>query len=184
MVKPTNKGSSARNTGETAQLGTFPKFFALHYRYLLKCCVKILGNIEDAEEVVQETFMRYHLKGQEFRGDSSLRTYLYRIAVNLCINQIRKSRSKKSTPLHLCRDIEDAPMPERELIWTVERTLRALKPSLRIPLVLHEMEGMNCREIGDVLEITESCVRSRIFRAKKRLKSMLEREGISEGAFE
>ena len=83
----------------------------------------------------------------------------------------------KSVPLHLCGDIADSPMPEQELIWTLESALRTLKPSLRNPLVLHVMEGMDYGEIGRILKMSESGVRSRVHRAKKHLKKRLEREG-------
>ena len=134
MVKPEDKDSAAPNPGgpnpgDPREMDAFPEFFALHYGYLLKCCVKILGNMEDSEEIVQETFIRYLRKGHRFRGDSSVRTYLYRIAVNLCMNEIRRYRKRKSTPLHLCRDAADSPMPERELMWTVQRALGTLEPS-------------------------------------------------------
>ena len=84
MVKPEDKDSTAPNPGGAESRGgripggpnpggagemdAFPEFFALHYGYLLKCCVKILGNMEDSEEIVQETFIRYLRKGHRFRG--------------------------------------------------------------------------------------------------------------------
>ena len=73
MVKPEDKDSAAPNPGgpnpgESLEMDAFPEFFALHYGYLLKCCVKILGNMEDSEEIVQETFIRYLRKGHRFRG--------------------------------------------------------------------------------------------------------------------
>lgn len=183
MVKPEDKDSAAPNPGgpnpgEPREMDAFPEFFALHYGYLLKCCVKILGNMEDSEEIVQETFIRYLRKGHRFRGDSSVRTYLYRIAVNLCMNEIRRHRKRTSTPLHLCRDAADSPMPERELMWTVQRALGTLDPSLRVPLVLRVMEGMEWAEISGILKISESGARSRVFRAKKRLRARLERDGV------
>lgn len=164
--------------GESREMEDFPDFFVMHYGYLLKCCVKILGNMEDSEEIVQETFIRYLGKGHRFRGDSSVRTYLYRIAVNLCMNEIRRHRKRTSTSLHLCRDAADSPMPERELMWTVQRALGTLKPSLRVPLVLRVMEGMEWTEISGILKISESGARSRVFRAKKLLRARLERDGV------
>ena len=68
MVKLEDKDSTAPNPGEPGEMDAFPEFFALHYGYLLKCCVKILGNMEDSEEIVQETFIRYLRKGHRFRG--------------------------------------------------------------------------------------------------------------------
>lgn len=177
-LQPTNRSSSAPDLDE---IGDPAELFARYAQDLLRCCAKILGNPEDAAEVVQETFVRYFRKREQFRGDASIRTYLYRIAVNLCKNEIRKhhrTNRTKSVPLHLCGDIADSPMPERETIWTLESALRTLKPSLRNPLVLHVMEGIDYGEIGRILKISESGVRSRVHRAKKHLKKRLEREGV------
>lgn len=176
-LQPTDRRSIARNLDAIGDPG---ELFAQYHQELLRCCTNILGNPEDAAEVVQATFVRYLRKREQFRGDASIRTYLYRIAVNLCKNAIRshnRANRTKSVPLHLCGDIADSPMPERESIWALEAALRTLKPSLRHPLVLHAMEGMDYGEIARILKITASGVRSRVHRAKRYLKQRLEREG-------
>ena len=158
--------------------GSLPGVFARYHRDLLSCCTKILGNPEDAEDVVQMVFLQFHRKGHQFRAMSRLRSYLFRIAINQCRNEIRRQKSRRHVSVDYWDAFEDTSSRDTEMIWLIEGAITKLKASLRIPLVLHEMEGMSYSEISGILSISETGVRSRIHRARKKLRRYLEKEGV------
>ena len=136
-----------------------------------------------AEDLTSETFYRAMRALDGFRGDASIKTWLLRIARNLYLN--RKRRDDRSQSLD---DLEDRGMnaeareldPERRLIReeegeAIRRALRSLPEDDRSILLLSAEDELSCREIAEVLDISLTAVKTRLFRARRRLAGLLEK---------
>ncbi len=163
-----------------------------HQNKVYSLALRMVGNEEDARDMAQEAFIRAFNSLTGFRGDSKFSVWLYRLTSNICIDFLR-SRAKKRTVsmTWIDEEGEDAGeleipdetwSPERELERrmtreSVRRGLDSLSPPYREILVLREINGLSYDEIASVLGIEEGTVKSRIFRARKKLCDFLIKEG-------
>ena len=143
----------------------------------------LTGSDADAEDVAQETFVRAFRGLGRFRGESSFKNWLYRIATNVARTHLGK-RTRQGPVWD--RRVEADDVSERQLTDQAEtaedsvirrdaldRALSTLSEDLRMPLVMHDVEGLEYREIAQVLNVPIGTVMSRIFRARKRLQPLL-----------
>jgi RNA polymerase sigma-70 factor (ECF subfamily) len=146
----------------------------------------LVNDAADAEDLTQEIFVRAFRAIGRFRGDSSFRTWLFRIAVNVARTHLGR-RSRWRVPWRGPRDPEDdassmpydSPSPEdleSDIVRrdAIDRALATLSPDLRNAVTLRDIEGLEYREIAKVLDIPIGTVESRIFRARQRLRPLLE----------
>ncbi len=152
---------------------------------------RMTGNSEDAADMTQETFIKAYNSLSSFRGDSKFSVWLYRIATNVCLDFLRSRSRKPAISLSVeDEDGEEAQLeisdesqsPERLLERdltrdAVRRGLKALAPEYRQILLLREIQGLSYEEISDVLSLETGTVKSRIFRARKRLCAFLLEDG-------
>lgn len=194
MAESPQIGSAADEAALVAQAkaGSYPAFEALVSRYekkIYRLGMNITGNAEDAEDVLQETFLKAfeHLAG--FREDARFYTWIVRIAVNEALMKLRKRRSDKTVPLDapvedaegevMPRDFADwKPNPEQLMAQTeLERILRdaaqALPATFRTVFLLRDVEGLSTEEAAEMLGITPGAVKARLFRARLRLREEL-----------
>ncbi|MBI4753333.1 sigma-70 family RNA polymerase sigma factor [Candidatus Desantisbacteria bacterium] len=148
--------------------------------FVYNISLKITGNSHDAEEVTQDIFMKIYHKLKTFRFCSSFKTWVYRIAVNTAINYQRSSIKKESQRVDfetIALTVSDDKATAEDNIIKQEDSaqldslLQALKPEHRVCLILREIEGLNYREIANILEIPVNTVRSRLKRAREALMS-------------
>lgn len=155
------------------------------YNYILR----MISNRDDAEDLALEVFVRAFASIKNFRRDSNLRTWLYRIATNLCIDKYRRYGIERKMLVPLERednDGESSPMelpdtsfePERlfdqkELKDQVHRAIAKLPDKLRAPILMYDMEGMPYEQIAETLGCPIGTVKSRIFKARTQLRRML-----------
>jgi RNA polymerase sigma-70 factor (ECF subfamily) len=145
----------------------------------------MIKNPEKAEDVAQETFLNLHRHGRRFRGEARFSTFVYRVAANAALNRRRslgrrRARIEKLTQRQAAgddlptspRDPEDA-TAGAELSAHVREALEKLSPSLRLPVVLYDLEGLAYGEIAKILDVAEGTVKSRIHRARKALREEL-----------
>jgi RNA polymerase sigma-70 factor (ECF subfamily) len=161
----------------------------------------ILKDRDEVDDVVQETFTKAWLRIASFQGDSGLYTWLYRVAVNGCKDHMKHRRRRPAESLEALSGqpgepqaafaSSDAPILEgierRELRLRVRAAIARLPERFRTVLSLREIEGMAYQDIADVLGLSLGTVESRLFRARKRLRALLEEgppagRGASEGA--
>jgi RNA polymerase sigma-70 factor (ECF subfamily) len=127
---------------------------------------QILGDRTEAEDVVQEAFLRVFRSIRKFRGDASFYSWLYRIVVNVC-----RDRGRRVTPVTVPLDEErDAAGAWGETRLLVAALLPRLSEELRVPLLLYEMVGMSYDEIARELKIPIGTVRSRLSAARKQFR--------------
>ena len=141
------------------------------------------ANDADAEDVAQETFFRAFRALGRFRGESSFKNWLYRIATNVARTHVgKRSRQGPVWDRRVEADdvVDHALIDERETAEDsvirrdlLERSLSTLSDDLRTALVLHDVEGLEYREIARVLKVPIGTVMSRIFRARQRLRPLL-----------
>jgi RNA polymerase sigma-70 factor (ECF subfamily) len=147
----------------------FSQLVDQHRARILRLCQRLLGNLEDAQDVAQETFLQAHVGLEGFRGGSRLYTWLYRIAVNRC-----RSALKRRGPAWEALDEalpDPGPTPERSLSQRerdgrVDRALQRLSADLRVVVVLRDGLGCSYAEIAEVLDVPLGTVKSRISAAR------------------
>lgn len=164
----------------------FETLFRKYQTYVYNISLGMLANTDDAADVTQETFLRLHRNLDSFRGDSTFSTWLYRVAVNLCITEIRRRGRSKFQYLEDVLHDEEAPL-ESELApgpdeamelaedrRVVHQALRMLPPDYRAVMVLRHFQQLAYEEIAEVLGLSLSQVKTRLFRARKLFKERFE----------
>jgi RNA polymerase sigma-70 factor, ECF subfamily len=174
---------TAAREGDAAALEALLVRYQPHlYRFGLRMC----GNVEDAGEVAQESLISMARSLPEFRGDSSVSSWLYTIARRFCI---KKRRRSKFAPTHeesldapgtgaAQRLADPSPGPEqrasnRELAAALTRAIDALDPRQREVLVLRDVEGLSAPEVAKVLGVSVEAVKSRLHRARVEVRKQL-----------
>jgi RNA polymerase sigma-70 factor (ECF subfamily) len=162
-------------TEHPADLTAFEALFASHGARMKSVALNMLGNRSDAEDAVQEAFLRAYRSRSTFRQDASLWTWVYRILLNTCRDMGRRRVSHGETPL----DIEEGVVEPRArdadhpLRLALTRALDELAPIYREVFVLCEVEGHTHREVAAILDIPEGTSKGRLFEARQRLKARL-----------
>lgn len=148
-------------------------------------CAHLLGNCSEAEDMAQATFLKAYRNLGRFQPQAALYTWLYRIAVNTCLDHLRRPffesifrRSSNGEEIVLDHP-SSAPSPEknfenRQLQVALQKALEKLSPKLRAVIVLKEIEGLSYEEIAITLEISIGTVKSRISRARGELQVVLQ----------
>ena len=159
---------------------TFEKIVQEYQSLVVNLCKNMTGNKEDAEDLAQEIFIKVWEKAEKFRGDSSLKTWIYRIAINSSLNYTRKQNFK--TFFQSIESVFDLGSREKdpsqalegaEKINMVSQAIRQLPENQRIALTLRTYKDHSYAEIGEIMDISISSVESLIFRAKRNLKKKL-----------
>jgi RNA polymerase sigma-70 factor (ECF subfamily) len=164
----------------------FEQLVVRHQQRVFRLLMRMMGNREEAEDVAQETFLSLHRHGRRFRAEARFSTFVYRVAANAALNRRRslgrsRARIKKlATRQAAGDDLPQAPRnPEDataglELSDHVREALQRLSPSLRMPVILYDIEGLAYAEIAKVLGVAEGTVKSRIHRARQALRVELQ----------
>lgn len=153
-----------------------------HGRALYRLACRMTGSPADAEDIVQEAFIRAHRQLRTFEARAGVSTWLYRIAVNCAIDHLRARPRRQTTPLERW-DTEvpvpcEAPRPDdlvfaREVRGRVRRALDGLTDEERAAFVLRHYHGCSMREICDVLGLTVNAAKQAVFRAVRKLRIQL-----------
>jgi RNA polymerase sigma-70 factor (ECF subfamily) len=159
-------------------LRAYERLYALYGTRMKNTARNLLGNAVDAEDAVQETFLKVQRSISSFRGQSSFVTWTYRILINTCYDARRGRLRKKEVAND---DSEDSLRPEPRapgghpsLRLALERALAGLTKHQRDVFLLYEVEGFRHAEIATMLEITETASKNTLFQAKKNLRQTLE----------
>jgi RNA polymerase sigma-70 factor (ECF subfamily) len=171
-----------------------------HSRKVFRLAYRMTGNRYDAEEVVQEAFLRAYQKLQQFAGNANFGTWVYRIAANYAIDRIRQRGSEDSRRQPPGRPSEDgvevdpvavvadpAPSPERlaessQLGAKMQEALATLTPAERTAIVMRHWEGCAIGEIAAVLKSNTNATKNTVFRAVAKLRKALEPFAQGRGA--
>ena len=163
-------------------LAAFEELYRQHAGRLYSVACRMVGNPSDAEDLLQEIFLAAHRKLDSFRGESALGTWLYRLATNLCLDHLRSKAARTS---QLTGALDDEPgladagtrgLAEQTLTrMDLERALAQLPEGCRAAFVLHDIEGLEHREVAEALGIAEGTSKSQVHKARLRLRALLGR---------
>jgi RNA polymerase sigma-70 factor, ECF subfamily len=163
-------------------LAAFEAIYKAHAGRLYSVACRMLGNPADADDLLQEIFLAAHRKLDSFRGESALGTWLYRLATNLCLDHLRSRAARTS---QLTGTLDDEPgladtgsrrLAERTVDrMDLERALAQLPEGCRTAFVLHDVEGLEHREVAEALGIAEGTSKSQVHKARLRLRAILGR---------
>ena len=162
-----------------------------HSAYVYRLAYRMTGNKEDAEEVVQEAFLRAYQKLRQFAGNANFATWVYRIAANYAIDRLRQRKNEdarrelpprvvegepETDPLALVKD--RAPSPEQlagsvQLAAKMKEALGTLTPAERTAIVMRHWDGCGIEEIAAVLKSNTSAAKNTVFRAVQKLRLAL-----------
>jgi len=170
----------------------FEVVYRAHAGRLFGLLTRMTGSAQDAEDLLQDVFVHAHRKLASFRGESSLGTWLYRLAVNQCLDHMR---SKQSRVARATGSLDDdgaaepaaaAPaLPEAIARIDLERAIAQLPDGCRAVFVLHDVEGLDHREVGAALGISEGTSKSQVHKARMKLRVLLRgTRAVPRGALE
>jgi RNA polymerase sigma-70 factor (ECF subfamily) len=152
--------------------GAFEEIYRLYGERMKSIAYHHLGSISDAEDAVQETFLKVHRAAASYSGEAALSTWIYRIVVNTCYDLLRKRKRRPDEspidelPVPLQRSASSVDDAKR---LTLHKLLGALPPQRRTVFTLFEIEGLSHAEIAGILGITEGNSKWILFATKKQL---------------
>src|SRR6201988_2287983 len=178
------------NRARAGDMEAYEKLVRQYDRQVFRIEQHITQNREDAQDVVQDAFLKAYEKLDQFQGNSKFYTWLVRIAVNEALMRLRKRRTGKMVSIDedieteegsVPRDLADwAPDPEQnysqsELADILRKTIQGLPPGFRIVFVLRDVEGLSTEETAESLGLSIPAVKSRLLRARLQLRERLSR---------
>ena len=172
-------------------VNAYEALVAAHEKNVYNLALRMTGNPADAEDMAQEAFLKAYRSLSEFRGDSKFSVWLYRIVSNVCLDFLRRQKRRQTVSLSVeddegeetQLDIPDLAQSPEELLErrmtreAVQKGLALLPPDHRQILLLREIQGLSYEEIAQALQIEVGTVKSRIFRARKKLCAFLLKDG-------
>ena len=161
-------------------LPDFDELYEQHAARLFNLAWRMAGTRADAEDLLQEIFLQAYRKLPDFRGDSAIGTWLYRLAMNRCLDHLKSRQSRASgatssldeefMPKELRSRPTDEPGPRK---LDLERAISQLPEGARAAFVLHDVEGFQHQEIAQILGITEGTSKSQVHKARLKLRALL-----------
>jgi len=160
-----------------AEPGTFEDLYRQQASRIYTLACRMAGSPEDGEDLLQEIFLQAYRKLGSFKGESTIGTWLYRLAQNHCLDYVR-SRQAKMKKLTDSLDMETAaePAARRETPIArldLDRAIERLPDGCREAFVLHDIEGLDHKEVGALLGIAEGTSKSQVFKARLKLRGIL-----------
>ncbi len=155
----------------------FESIYKAYSGFVYNVAFRVVNNIDEAEEVTQEVFLTVYRKLKSFKFKSSLKTWVYRIAVNMAIDYAKKKSKQQdhtvlyenNNKLNKTIDSVSEEIEREEQKKTISTLLEALSPDQRACIVLRSIEGLSYQEIAESLNININTVRSRLKRAREKL---------------
>jgi RNA polymerase sigma-70 factor (ECF subfamily) len=174
---------------QNGEVSAFNQLVQKYRQSLFSIIYNMTGNREDATDIAQEVFIKAFQSINQFRGQASFYTWLYRIAVNSSITFIKRAKKQRFINYETIDEtLVSSEILEyftaktktekgallKELQEKLNEALQKLSPKHRIVVILHEVEGMNHKEIADITKTSEGTVRSRLHYAKRMLQAFLQ----------
>lgn len=190
VAEPPSEESILVEAARGGDIGAFESLVRRYDRNVFRIAQHITQNREDAEDVVQDAFLKAYQNLKQFQGQSKFYTWLVRIAVNEALMRLRRRRPERMVSIDedvkteedsIPREIADwSPNPEQlytqsELKDILGKTIQGLPPSFRTVFVLRDVEGLSTEETASALELSVPAVKSRLLRARLQLRERLNR---------
>jgi RNA polymerase sigma-70 factor, ECF subfamily len=166
--------------------GAYASLVRAHARSIFAICLGMLGNVHDAEDAAQETFVRAFRQIGDLRGASQFRPWTARIARNLCLDLLRRrKRGSEALATHAAgqsnpgnhAEPHEARLLREEERHKLERALLRLPENYRAPLMLYYFDGHSTENVAKMLDLDPATVLTRLSRARRELRRMLQEQG-------
>ena len=192
-IPPADDDAGLVTRSRQGDLDAFEQLVIKHQKRMLNIAYRLIGDYDDACEVVQDAFVSAHRNIKTFRGDSKFTTWLTAITVNLSKNRSKQMISRQGNEAYSLDDpVEtndgevtiDPPSKDPSVLDRLERSdvqsrvhdcIKALDPAFREVLVLRDLQDLSYEEIGNLLKLHGGTVKSRLFRAREMVKDCLKR---------
>lgn len=167
-----------------AKAGDQAAFAALFTRYerrIYAFVYRMMGNADDAADLTQETFLKAYRALEKTDADLNVNAWLHRIASNACLDVLRRRQrlrwlpwehSKHDAPSSRAEDDPVATLVEDELQRAVQRVLDRMSARNRQAMILREFEGLSCEDIGEIMGVSRSAVKSMLFRGREEFRKL------------
>ncbi len=188
--EPVSDELSLVQAAKRGDVGAFGELVKRYDRNVFRIALHITQNREDAEDVVQDAFLKAYENLEQFQGQSKFYTWLVRIAVNEALMKLRRRRPERMVSLDQEVQTEEDSMPREVADWSpnpeqlynqselrdiLGKTIQGLPPSFRTVFVLRDVEGLSTEETAQALELSVPAVKSRLLRARLQLRERLNR---------
>jgi len=184
--------ASALTRAQAGDHRAFAELYSIHKKRIYSLCLRMVGNIAEAEDLTQEAFLQLHRKIATFRGDSAFSTWLHRLAINVVLMQLRKKGlSLISLDEAMEPAVEERPgrsFGEPDLVLSgsidrlaLQRAIDELPAGYRLIFVLHDIEGYEHNEIAVMLDCSIGNSKSQLHKARLKLRSALRTYPQQEG---
>ena len=183
-ARPDSRDGDVLARAQAGDHQAYAQLYALHKRRIYSLCLRMVGNVAEAEDLTQEAFLQLHRKIATFRGDSAFSTWLHRLAINVVLMQLRK---KSLSLISLDEAMEPAPeegpgrsfgAPDLMLTGAIdrlalERAVANLPAGYRLIFILHDVEGFEHNEIAAMLDCSIGNSKSQLHKARLKLRDAL-----------
>jgi RNA polymerase sigma-70 factor, ECF subfamily len=178
------------HAAKSGDLEAFSQLVNRYDRNIFRIAQHITHNEEDAQDVVQDAFLKAYQNLEQFQGNSKFYTWLVRIAVNEALMKLRKRRTDRTVSLDEDVETEEGSMPREVADWSpnpeqlygqselgdiLKKTIQGLPPGFRTVFVLRDVEGLSTEETAEMLGLSIPAVKSRLLRARLQLRDRLTR---------
>ncbi len=181
---------------EECKLGSRKAFNQLMLKYqnkVFSIAMRMLKNTDEAQDAAQDVFLAVYRSIKKFRGDSKLKTWIYRIVINTCINRLKSKKRKQQAPLDNQNEMlieksqEEGKTPQatidnplkalerKNLREIIEKEIAKLPEENRVIIIMRDVEGLSYEQIEKILEIPDGTVKSRLHRGRQELKKRLKK---------
>jgi RNA polymerase sigma-70 factor, ECF subfamily len=154
----------------------FEALYRQHSPRIYSLACRMAGSPQDGEDLLQEIFLQVHKKLGSFRGDAALGTWLYRLAMNQCLDFVRSRRARMQSVTDAFEEngVEHAGTRDTPVVrLDLERAVQRLPDGYRAAFVLHDVEGLDHKHVAEMLGISVGTSRSQVFKARMKLREML-----------
>ena len=173
---------------KNGEAGAFEELINSYQGLVYNICLNVMGQQQDAEDLTQEVFVDLYRAIHRFEGKSKLSTWIYRIAKNKCMDELKsRKRQKRAGFFSFKKSIDDpkvinigsnqfhpgVKLENQEKAKILYSKIEELNPNQRIAFTLFFIEGRSYKEVAEIMELSVSAVESIIFRSKKKLRGLI-----------
>lgn len=176
------------NKAKQGNIIAFEKLIISHEKTVYNIAYRMFNNEEDAKDIAQEVFIKIYKNLNKFDGNCKISTWIHRITVNTCIDELRKRKGKETSSIDSLIDLDDSEVqkqytdnsfnPEQSLInkediEDLKNAINLLSENHKTLIVLRDIQGLSYNEISEITQISLGTIKSRISRARIQLKNII-----------
>lgn len=187
MAVTPSKGTSETRTADAelaarlreGDTAAYEELYRRHGSRLYNLAYRMLGSEGDAEDLLQETFLQVFRRVDTYKGDAALGTWIYRLAMNLCLDRLRSKAGRNDRQTSSVEDIREWRLAARGSLdgsikrLDLERAIAQLPDACRAAFLLHDVEGFEHQEVGRMLGVSDGTSKSQVHKARLRIRAFL-----------